>query len=229
MNELQKLYTFLLKTYGPQGWWPIGGKYSGKKRLSEKDVFEVCVGAILTQNTSWRNVEKALLKLREKNSLEVKKIASMPIEKLALLIRSSGYFRQKAKSLSSFARHVVENYEGNLKAMFKKSTPKLREELLSLWGIGPETADSILLYAGQKPVFVVDAYTKRLLSRLGLCTKEHSYEQIQELFHRWLPTNVELFKEFHALIVRHEKELNKNKHRKIYQPAVLTSSNEKGR
>ena len=196
-----KIYQALLDRYGKQGWWPVKGKYHPGK-LSEQDKLEICIGAILAQNTSWKNVEKAIKELHAHKLIDLKKLAEIDEKKLALFIKSSGYYRQKAKKLKIFARHVLK--DGSLSDFFKRK--KLREELLSLWGIGPETADSIMLYAANKPVFVIDAYTKRIMSRLGACKNDVDYHELQLLFHKKLPLNQELFNEYHALLVELAKK-----------------------
>ncbi len=162
---------------------------------------EVIVGAILTQNTSWTNVEPAINNLREERLLTVKALAQVPTRRLARLIRASGYFRQKARKLKEFVRFLRVQHHGSLTKMFQLETELLREQLLAVHGIGPETADSILLYAGNHPVFVVDAYTRRILQRHGLARGNESYEDIRGLFEKSLPANGQLFNEYHALIV----------------------------
>ncbi len=194
MNKIERLYNQLLKKHGPQGWWPVKGQYSvelknRKKTSSEK--FEIAVGAILTQNTSWKNAQKAIDALRTAKLLSKKAILSTPKAKLAGVIKSSGYHNQKAKKLKAFCAH-----NGKIN----------REGLLSIWGIGPETADSILLYAYDVPVFVIDAYTKRLLKKLGWISGKESYGEVQEVFHKNLPRKASLFNEFHALIVAEMKK-----------------------
>jgi endonuclease III related protein len=161
----------------------------------------VIVGAILTQSTSWSNVELAIAALRRENLLSLKAVEQLPLAKLARLIRSSGYYRQKARKLHAFVRFVRESYQGSLDKMFAAPTETLREQLLAVHGIGPETADSILLYAGKHPVFVVDAYTRRILERHALANEKHSYEEIRRLFETNLPADAQLFNEYHALIV----------------------------
>jgi endonuclease-3 related protein len=194
MNLLE-LYRALSDAYGPQGWWPADSP------------FEVIVGAILTQSTNWRNVERAIENLKKHNVLTPKRLSKLHEEKLAQLIRPAGYFRQKAKKLKAFVAHLYAHYDGDLRKMLAQSTKKLRAELLSIWGIGPETADSILLYAANKPVFVVDAYTKRIFSRLGLISSQISYDELQRLCMTQLPKSAKLFNEYHALLVRHGKEI----------------------
>jgi endonuclease III related protein len=188
--ELALYYDALFAAYGPQHWWP------GRTR------FEVIVGAILTQNTSWSNVELAIAALRKEKLLSPMALEQVPLPRLARLIRSSGYFRQKARKLKSFFHFLREQYHGSLNKMFAAPTPELREQLLAVHGIGPETADSILLYAGRHPVFVVDAYTRRILERHDLADgKQQPYEEIQRLFEQNLPNSPSLFNEYHALIV----------------------------
>ena len=199
MAALNQIYKILLLKYGKQRWWPIKGKYSGGPK-NEKEKFEVCIGAILAQNTSWKNVERALENLRRAKALNNKALEKMPAAKLARLIKPAGYYNQKAKKLKEFAGFYQK---------LKGKEPK-REKLLKVWGVGPETADSILLYAYSKPHFVVDAYTRRILSRLGVCkeakgAEKCSYDDLQRLFHEKLPKNAKLFNEFHALLVEHAK------------------------
>lgn len=194
-HDILHIYRQLLTRYGPQHWWPADSP------------FEVIVGAILTQSTSWQNVERAIANLKKRKALTPQRIYKLSEEKLAELIRPAGYFRQKAKKLKAFIKHLYAQYDGDPHTMLAQPTKKLRVELLSIWGIGPETADSILLYAAQKPVFVVDAYTKRILSRLGLVKPTISYKELQQFFMRRLPKSVKLFNEYHALIVRHGKEV----------------------
>ncbi len=167
-------------------------------------MLEICVGAILTQNTAWKNVEKALANLFDAGVMDLRKLSSMPRSKLAKLIRSSGYYNQKAERLQLFARHVLSEH-GSFTRIFKKELKPLREELLSLKGIGPETADSMLLYAGRKPVFVVDAYTRRICSRHGICEADVDYHELQDLFHKAMPRDHKIFNEFHALMVEEGK------------------------
>lgn len=189
-KKLIEIYDKLYASFGPQHWWPADSS------------FEVIVGAILAQNTSWKNVEKAIRNLKEDGLLSPQGLKGIAEAELAVLIKPSGYFNQKAKRLKNFMKFFFDDYGGDLKTMFAEDLYPLRERLLRLKGIGPETADSILLYALEKPIFVVDAYTYRLFSRHNLIAEDSSYEQIQELFMDNLPTDVQLFNEFHALIVR---------------------------
>jgi endonuclease III related protein len=187
---LRVYYDALFAAHGPQHWWP------GRTR------FEVIVGAILTQNTAWVNVEQAIASLRREKLLTPVAIETVALGHLARLIRPSGYFRQKAKKLKAFVRFLRQQYGGSLSKMFATATSDLREQLLAVHGIGPETADSILLYAGSHAVFVVDAYTRRMLERHGLASPRQGYEDVRALFERDLPQDVALYNEFHALIVK---------------------------
>ena len=187
--QLTVYYGALLQEHGPQHWWP------GRTR------FEVIVGAILMQNTSWSNVERAIAELRRERLLTAAAIEKVSAARLARLIRSSGYFRQKARKLKEFVRFLRREHQGSLNKLFATPTARLREQLLSVHGIGPETADSILLYAGQHKVFVVDAYTRRILERHGLVHPKASYEEIRALFEQSLPAESSLYNEYHALIV----------------------------
>ena len=189
LPELAIYYDALFRAHGPQHWWP------GRTR------FEVIVGAILTQNASWLNVEHALAELRREKLLRAAAIEGIPLAQLARLIRSSGYFRQKARKLKAFTRFLREQFHGSLDKLFATPTAELRERLLAVHGIGPETADSILLYAGKHPVFVVDAYTRRILERHGLAKGNDTYEEIRGRFEQSLPSSPPLFNEYHALIV----------------------------
>lgn len=169
-QEIQTYYRALFRTWGPQHWWPAHTR------------FEVIVGAYLTQNTAWTNVEKALANLRAARRLSLQGIRAVSLKELERLIRPAGYFRQKAKRLKLFVAFLDRHYHGSLNELFSVPTARLREQLLNLNGIGPETADSILLYAGNHPVFVVDAYTRRILTRHGLASEKATYEELKELF-----------------------------------------------
>jgi len=177
------------KRYGRTGWWP------------GDTPFEIAAGAILTQNTAWTNVEKAIANLKRDSLLRPETIANSPDTKLQEALRPSGYFRVKTKRLRAFCAHLVEHYGGSVERMAERPTAELRRELLGIHGIGPETADDILLYACDKPVFVVDAYTRRILSRHGHCQHGISYGRLRALFQDNLPADIDLWKEFHALIV----------------------------
>lgn len=191
---LYSIYKCLYDSYGPQHWWPA------------EDSFEVMVGAILTQNTNWKNVERAINNLKKANLLHPYKIQKIRSKKLAELIRPAGYFNIKAERLKAFVQYFIKHYSASVDAMKAEETHVLRKELIDVKGIGPETADSILLYALEHPVFVIDAYTKRILSRHNILDGSHDYETCQQLFHESLPLDTELFNEYHALIVRVGKE-----------------------
>ena len=186
---LDEYYNSLLTSLGPQHWWP------------GQTPFEIIVGAILTQNTAWKNVELALRKLRAAGLLSPRAIERAPLPRLEALVRSSGYFRQKARKLKAFCQFLRREYKGSLRRMFSTPTIELRQRLLTVFGVGPETADAILLYAGEHPVFVVDAYTKRLLSRHGWIGEKAKYDDVRWMFERHSPGNSRWFNEFHALIV----------------------------
>jgi len=188
--DFRGIYQLLLDRFGPQHWWP------------GETPFEVAVGAILTQNTSWTNVEKAITNLKRARRLSTRGIGSLSEKELAGLIRPSGYFNQKSRRLKDFVDYLETQYRGSMAVMARYGLAELRHELLALNGIGPETADSILLYALNKPVFVIDAYTKRVLARHGCVDEGATYHQVQELFHTHLAADVSLYNEYHALFVR---------------------------
>lgn len=192
-----EVFVKLYEAYGEQNWWPAETR------------FEVMVGAILTQNTNWENVEKAIAALRENNALEAEAIAASKQEKIAGWIRPSGYYNQKAEYLKHFSGWYLG--KGGYKGLAEIETGDLRQQLLALKGIGKETADSILLYAFARPVFVVDAYTRRLMHRLGLMTGYESYDELSHIIQISLDADVELFNEYHALIVRHAKTFCRKK------------------
>lgn len=188
-RRLLSMYQGLYGRLGPQGWWP------GRSR------FEVIVGAILTQNTNWGNVEKAIRRLRRERMLSPSAMSALSPRHLAVLIRPAGTFGVKARRLHNFLAVLRKRYGGSLRRMFREEPARLRETLLQVSGIGPETADSILLYAGKMPVFVVDAYTKRIFSRHRLISGDASYHEIQALFMNHLPRDAQLYNEYHALLV----------------------------
>jgi len=190
VNKLIKIYKRLYHTFGPQHWWPGDSP------------FEVAIGAILTQNTNWANVEKAIGNLKKRATLNAKSIQEMEVERLASLIRPAGYFNIKSKRLKAFVHFLVNDYHASMDRMRKEEMGILRTKLLNIHGIGPETADSILLYGLDKPVFVIDAYTKRALSRHSIVKHDDSYKSIQDLFHSELKRDTVLFNEYHALFVR---------------------------
>jgi endonuclease-3 related protein len=193
-KKLASIYRLLFRAYGPQHWWP------------GETPFEVMVGAVLTQNTSWSNVEKAIANLKREGVLTFERLIKVSPEKLALLIRPSGYFNIKAKRLRHLLMFIHTQYSDNLTSMFAADPTQLRQQLLEVNGIGPETADSILLYAGGKPFFVVDAYTRRIFSRQGLIADNADYHAMQGFFMNNLTRNASFFNEYHALIVRIGKE-----------------------
>lgn len=196
-RSLSDLYNRLFSSFGPQHWWP--GDTS----------FEIAVGAILTQNTNWSNVERAIANLKQARLLNCKSMHLLPDDQLAGLIRPAGYFNVKTKRLKAFLKYLVLEHGSSMARMKKCGLPELRQQLLGINGIGPETADSMLLYALDKPTFVIDAYTKRVLSRHGMLEYEHSYDVFQSLFHEALPRDVQLYNEYHALFVRAGKDFCK--------------------
>jgi len=193
-TPLVEAYERLLARYGPQSWWP------------GQSPFEIMVGAVLVQNTNWRNVERAIDNLREEGLLSPATLYATSEADLEELIRPAGYFRVKTKRLRNLLAWLHERYDGSLEQMFASSLSTLREELLTVSGIGPETADSILLYAGGLPTFVVDAYSHRVLFRHGWIDAEADYYRIQEVFLDQLPQDASLYNEYHALLVRVGKE-----------------------
>jgi len=193
-TDLLSIHNILLERFGPQDWWP------------GDTPFEVVIGAILTQSTSWTNVEKAIGNLKKKKLLSPEGIHKIDAGELALHIRSAGYYNAKARKLKEFMEHLYTNHSGKLDQLFESDAKALRVELLSIWGIGPETADSIVLYAAEKPEFVVDAYTKRIFSRMGYVKEAISYEDLKEFSEKNLPRDVKIYNEFHALLVRLGKE-----------------------
>ncbi len=189
-ETITEIYRLLYDAFGPQHWWP------GETQ------FEIITGAILTQNTSWTNVEKAIKNLNTADCLTPEKLHQLNQQQLAELIRPAGYYNIKAKRLKNFSDWLFENYHGSLTALENVKTEQLRSELLNIKGIGFETADSILLYAFDRPVFVVDAYTARIAARHGLLEPDADYEQLRYLFESNLPQNPQLYNEYHALLVR---------------------------
>ena len=194
-RKVFKIYERLYAAFGPRRWWPADTP------------FEVMVGAVLTQNTSWTNVEKAIFNLKEQRSLDLESLNRIPHRKLADLIRPSGYYNIKAKRLKSLVSFLMHNFKGDIALMRRQDRKALRKKLLLVHGIGPETCDSIMLYALNKPVFVIDAYTKRIFSRCGMVKENVTYDELQRLFMESLPRNVRLYNEYHALIVQLGKEV----------------------
>ncbi len=200
-NTLREIFRRLSKHYGPMNWWP------------GDTPFEIAVGAILTQNTSWTNVEKAIVNLRRGRLLSPKRIDAASDEVLHEVLRPSGYFRVKSKRLRSFCRYVIEHHGGSMERMAGVPFKPLRAALLGVHGIGPETADDILLYACGKPVFVIDAYTRRFLHRHGHVDADVGYASLQDLFHDRLAVDLDLYQEYHALIVNLGKDFCRPKPR----------------
>jgi endonuclease-3 related protein len=193
-QQLERYYRRLLKAYGPQHWWPADSR------------FEIMIGAILTQNTAWRNVERAVANLKREGLMTPRVLDRVPLRRLAEMIRPSGYFRVKAGRVKAFVRFLIQQYEGDLKQMMSEPAGLLRSKLLSVKGIGPETADSILLYAVDVPIFVIDAYTRRVLSRHRLISSKVSYDQLQRFFMGHLQLRADIYNEYHALLVKVGKE-----------------------
>ena len=192
-RKIRKIYNILDAHFGELKWWPA------------KTDFEVIIGAILTQNTAWNNVEKAIKELKTKKLLTIEAIDSIRSDSLSKIIRKTGYHRLKAKRLKNITRFIIDECQGSLSKLKKEDTLLLREKLLKVNGVGPETADAILLYALDKPIFVVDAYTKRIFLRHSVIDKKTDYNGIQELTHRCMPKEVKVFNQFHALIVETAK------------------------
>ena len=188
-EKIQAFYRAMLDELGPQGWWPA------------ETPFEVIVGAILTQNTNWTNVERAIANLKREGLLNAEALEAIDVERLGDLVRPAGYFRVKARRLKHFIHMLAEEFGGDLDALFALPTASLRETVLGVTGIGPETADSIVLYAAARPVFVVDAYTARILYRHALVESDAAYDDLQALMAGALPDDVDLLKEYHALLV----------------------------
>lgn len=193
-KQVENIYRLLYRHFGKRNWWPADSP------------FEVMVGAILTQNTAWTNVEKAMRNLKQESMLSPGKLYKQPVSVIAKLIRPSGFYNQKAKRLKLMVEYLITEYNGDIDAMCKKELAALRSELLSLNGIGRETADSIILYACNKPIFVVDSYTYRVFNRHGLLDEQTGYDDIQQMFMDNLDHDPGMFNEYHALIV----ELAKN-------------------
>lgn len=206
-RTLIKIYQKMFDALGPRQWWP------------GETPFEVIIGAILTQNTNWSNVEKAIKNLKTAGKLSPEGMYELSVTELAELIRPSGFFNVKAKRVKAFINWLFSRYEGNLSKMFAQDLQALRGELLSVKGIGPETADSILLYAGNMPTFVVDAYTHRIFSRHELIPEESTYDEMKSFFEENLPEDVQLFNEYHALLVNIGKTFCKTK--KVCEPCPL--------
>lgn len=193
-QRLMDMFKLLLDYYGPRNWWPAETK------------LEIMIGAVLTQNTNWKNVEKAIENLKEKGLLSLESLLCVTADELAREIRPAGYYNIKANRLKNLINFIRDGYDADLLALLEDETQTLREGLLSINGIGPETADSILLYAVNRPIFVIDAYTHRILNRHGMAEDQTTYQELQELFMNHLPEDPTLFNELHALIVETGKD-----------------------
>ncbi len=198
-QKLMEIFDLLLGHFGPQHWWP-----------GENEI-EMIVGAILTQNTRWNNVKKAINNLKKEDLLSIESLHNIPPLKLAAIIRPAGYFNIKTRRLKNLTGFIMERYHGDIRSFLREETDTLREGLISIKGVGPETADSILLYAARRPVFVIDTYTYRILNRHNMADDGATYYELQELFMDSLPEDTKLFNEFHALIVRTGKEYCRRK------------------
>jgi endonuclease-3 related protein len=224
------LYDLLLDNFGYQHWWPIDKNYHQKQKSDPR--FEIIVGAILTQNTAWTNVEKALKKLKEHKVLSINSIVHLKEKNLKIMIQSSGFFNQKTRRLKLLAAYLHKKYQDNLQKFFSRDLTEIRPELLSLQGIGPETADSILLYAGNHPTFVVDVYTKRICKRIPFQILNDSYDDIKYFFEKKLKQTIlekdliSIYKELHALLVKLAKN-NCRKKKPQCQTCPLTRLCEK--
>jgi endonuclease III related protein len=218
MKIIPLVYRRLYRFHGPQGWWPIvnprtlGSEYHLNAPRHSSDFFEIVIGAILTQNIAWKNVDRAIYELKRHEALDPLSLRKMRIGKLGMLIRPTGYYNQKAKKIKNFLAWYG-SYDYDCRTLRHADTETLRGELLSINGIGPETADSILLYALNKRIFVVDAYTHRIFSRIGLLKGKSGYHDVQELFHGQFRGSVDEYKDYHALIVAHGKDFCRKKPR----------------
>ncbi|MEW5693876.1 MAG: hypothetical protein AB1765_11350 [Candidatus Hydrogenedentota bacterium] len=203
-NKFNIIYRKLYKYFGPRGWWPVNGKYHPldyEIPRNESQRLEICIGAILTQNTAWKNVDKVLSNLKRARVLTIDKLQKIELSELAQLIRPAGYFNEKAKKIKFFIEFVV-NTATTLDKILSKEKNALRRELLNIWGIGKETADSIILYAGKQNIFVIDSYTKRIFVRHKLINHENlEYDIIRKLIEKNIEDKYQVYNEFHALIV----------------------------
>lgn len=193
-NLLGEIYRRLLEKFGPQYWWP------------GETPFEVMIGAVLTQSAAWKNVETAIINLKTAGLMSPAALREKSSEEIVPLIHSAVYYNVKARKLKALVEYIGNACEDNLDILFKKDSDRLRGELLAVWGIGEETADSILLYAADKPVFIIDAYTRRIMDRIGIQPEKDTYSEWQSLFMKNLPADITLFNEYHALFVRLGKE-----------------------
>ena len=189
-RPLYHVYKTLYAHWGPQHWWPADSR------------LEIIIGAVLTQNTTWKQVEKAIDRLKKHQAIDLRVLSQVPHETICTWIRPTGYFNKKATTLQQISKYIIEQHTASIDSLFSRATSPLRKELLSWPGVGPETADSILLYAAHREVFVVDAYTRRFMKRHGWCKGDESYDDLATLISEQLPKSVELNQEFHALIVK---------------------------
>jgi endonuclease-3 related protein len=213
MQLLIDIYNILLTNYKSQGWWPVTEENSHipqyfVKIATEKQILEIIFGSILTQNTSWKNVETVIEQLNKKSLIDIDKILKMNHEELAKIIKSSGYYNEKTKKLKEVCKFLKQN---SIYELSNYDMDSLRQELLNVKGIGPETADSIILYAFKKPKFVIDAYTRRILTRIGIADKKSSYDELQSMFENSLDKDMNIYNEYHALIVEHAKRYCRKK------------------
>ncbi|MBN1544770.1 endonuclease III domain-containing protein [Candidatus Woesearchaeota archaeon] len=208
MERFIRIYSLLHSAYGPQGWWPLTPpgstrtKHHSGRPMNDTHRFEIMLGAILTQNTAWTNVEKALEQLHKNKLVRHDRILKAKKERIAQLIRSAGYYNQKAERLVIISKFIRDN---TIRSLMARDAADLRKMLLEVKGIGPETADSIVLYAFGKPSFVIDAYTKRVFSRIGICAADAEYDALKEIFEKNIKKDAVVYKEYHALIVEHAK------------------------
>jgi len=216
MNKVEEIYSILAAAYGKQGWWPIFSTAAGQSEYGtgapkdDKDRFEIVIGAILTQNVAWKNVEKGLESLKRNKIFTPRKLHKADSELIAQCIRPTGYFNQKTIKIKNFL-NWFKAYHYSFDELSGFKTPVLRDDLLGVNGIGPETADSILLYALNRKIFVIDAYTKRIFSRLNYISSDDSYDSVQNFFQKHFNGTVRKYSEYHALIVVHGKDICKNK------------------
>ena len=204
------VYHRLFDAYGPQHWWP-----------GAETPIEVCIGAILTQSAAWTNVELAMRRLREADALSLDGIHAATQKELAELVHASGYFNVKARKLKAFAQHVYDHHGGDLDAMLAQPWEPLRKEMLGIYGIGEETADDILLYAAGAPSFVMDAYTRRILARMGIHAPDERYESYRAIFMDALPRDAQLFNEYHALLDNLGKEVCRKRAPRCHECPLL--------
>ncbi len=212
MNKISDLYDILLTNYGYQNWWPLLKEKKclykaefNKREKTEDEKFEICIGAILTQNTSWKNVEATLISLKEEGLLDFPSLDRISHSELSRRIKKAGYFNQKTKKIKYLLSFIKSELNGSIDALGDYGICTAREMLLSVWGIGKETADSILLYAFNMPVFVVDSYTRRIFFRLGIIDGDEEYDEIRELIEGSIPDDTSVYKEYHGLLVEHAK------------------------